>query len=174
MPIDTRGTASSNQIATKRCPELLDGLTRTYTYYLFLTENLFPNRPCPSFFHRQSRTLPFTWFPSVSTLSAAMALRNSTCQLSKTASQAVATPALSSLSATARWKLTPFQRQLRSLATAVHPVTQDATSSKGPTAMVFMNMGGPSTTDEVGDFLSRLFVRPAHPSLLLGSSLEED
>lgn len=40
------------------------------------------------------------------------------------------------------------------------PVTQDATSSKGPTAMVFMNMGGPSTTDEVGDFLSRLFVLP--------------
>jgi ferrochelatase len=38
------------------------------------------------------------------------------------------------------------------------PVTQDATGSKGPTAMVFMNMGGPSTTDEVGDFLSRLFV----------------
>jgi ferrochelatase len=27
--------------------------------------------------------------------------------------------------------------------------------------MVFLNMGGPSTTDEVGDFLSRLFVRPA-------------
>jgi protoheme ferro-lyase len=25
--------------------------------------------------------------------------------------------------------------------------------------MVFMNMGGPSTTGEVGDFLSRLFVR---------------
>jgi protoheme ferro-lyase len=24
--------------------------------------------------------------------------------------------------------------------------------------MVFMNMGGPSTTDEVGGFLSRLFV----------------
>ncbi|KAH8912495.1 ferrochelatase-domain-containing protein [Coniochaeta sp. PMI_546] len=86
-----------------------------------------------------------------------MGLRNSTCQLSKTASQAVATPALSSLSAPARWKLRPFQRQLRSLATAVHPVTQDATSSKGPTAMVFMNMGGPSTVDEVGDFLSRLF-----------------
>jgi len=39
----------------------------------------------------------------------------------------------------------------------VPPVTQDATGSKGPTAMVFMNMGGPSTTDEVGDFLSRLF-----------------
>ena len=27
--------------------------------------------------------------------------------------------------------------------------------------MVFMNMGGPSTTSEVGTFLSRLFVR--HP-----------
>ena len=24
--------------------------------------------------------------------------------------------------------------------------------------MIFMNMGGPSTTDEVGSFLSRLFV----------------
>jgi ferrochelatase len=47
----------------------------------------------------------------------------------------------------------------RGLATVVPPVTQDATGSKGPTAMVFMNMGGPSTTDEVEDFLSRLFVR---------------
>ena len=43
-------------------------------------------------------------------------------------------------------------QQLRSLATA--------TTAKSPgTAMVFLNMGGPSTTDEVGDFLSRLFVR---------------
>lgn len=51
------------------------------------------------------------------------------------------------------------QTQRRCLATvAPHPVTQDATGSKGPTAMVFMNMGGPQTTDEVGDFLSRLFV----------------
>jgi hypothetical protein len=31
--------------------------------------------------------------------------------------------------------------------------------SKGPTAIVFLNMGGPSTTSEVGDFLSKLFVR---------------
>ena len=53
----------------------------------------------------------------------------------------------------------PSQCQMRSMATVVPPVTQDATSSKGPTAMVFMNMGGPSTTDEVGDFLSKLFVR---------------
>lgn len=51
----------------------------------------------------------------------------------------------------------------RSMATIVPPVTQDATSSKGPTAMVFMNMGGPSTTDEVGDFLSRLFVGTFRP-----------
>lgn len=47
--------------------------------------------------------------------------------------------------------------QCRSMATIVPPVTQDSTSSRGPTAMVFMNMGGPSTTDAVGDFLSRLF-----------------
>ncbi|KAK1999085.1 ferrochelatase [Colletotrichum falcatum] len=46
--------------------------------------------------------------------------------------------------------------QFRSLAT-VPPVTQNSVGSKGPTAMVFMNMGGPSTTGEVGDFLSRLF-----------------
>ena len=45
------------------------------------------------------------------------------------------------------------------MASVVPPVTQDSTSKNGPTAMVFMNMGGPSTTDEVGDFLSRLFVR---------------
>ncbi|MCJ1353770.1 MAG: ferrochelatase hem15 [Icmadophila ericetorum] len=45
----------------------------------------------------------------------------------------------------------------RSMATVAPPVTQDATSSKGPTAMVFMNMGGPSKTEDVGDFLSRLF-----------------
>ena len=45
------------------------------------------------------------------------------------------------------------------MATIVPRETQDGASSRGPTAMVFMNMGGPSTTDEVGDFLSRLFVR---------------
>lgn len=48
----------------------------------------------------------------------------------------------------------------RAMATVAPPVTQDSTGAKGPTAMVFMNMGGPSTTDEVGDFLSRLFVCP--------------
>ncbi|KAH6635352.1 hypothetical protein B0J18DRAFT_392360 [Chaetomium sp. MPI-SDFR-AT-0129] len=49
----------------------------------------------------------------------------------------------------------PSVQQVRRLATPVPPVTQN--SSGGPTAMVFLNMGGPSTTDEVGDFLSRLF-----------------
>jgi|SRR6266496_1686820 ferrochelatase len=44
------------------------------------------------------------------------------------------------------------------MATVVPPVTQDSANSKGPTAMVFLNMGGPSTTDDVGDYLSRLFV----------------
>lgn len=58
----------------------------------------------------------------------------------------------------------------RSMATVVPPVTQDSTSAKGPTAMVFMNMGGPSTTEEVGSFLNRLFVR----SLTFSRSSKED
>ncbi|KAI5361986.1 Putative ferrochelatase [Septoria linicola] len=45
----------------------------------------------------------------------------------------------------------------RRMATVAPPVTQNEVGKNGPTAMVFMNMGGPSTTDEVGDFLSRLF-----------------
>lgn len=48
---------------------------------------------------------------------------------------------------------------VRAMANVAPPVTQDSAGLKGPTAMVFMNMGGPSTTGEVGDFLSRLFVR---------------
>ena len=48
--------------------------------------------------------------------------------------------------------------QRSQMATVAPPVTQSSMGSKGPTAMVFMNMGGPSTTDQVGDFLSRLFV----------------
>merc|ERR1712000_188817 len=43
------------------------------------------------------------------------------------------------------------------MATVAPPVIQNETGKNGPTAMVFMNMGGPSTTGEVGDFLSRLF-----------------
>ncbi|KAL9112773.1 MAG: hypothetical protein Q9227_003076 [Pyrenula ochraceoflavens] len=43
------------------------------------------------------------------------------------------------------------------MATVAPPVTQSSLGAKGPTAMVFMNMGGPSTTAEVQDFLSRLF-----------------
>jgi ferrochelatase len=53
------------------------------------------------------------------------------------------------------------------MATVAPPVTQNSMSSKGPTAMVFMNMGGPAKTDDVGDFLSRLFVSSIpYPSLL--------
>jgi ferrochelatase len=48
--------------------------------------------------------------------------------------------------------------QRAGMASVVPPVTQSSMSAKGPTAMVFMNMGGPSSTDQVGDFLSRLFV----------------
>ncbi|CAJ2502080.1 Uu.00g049330.m01.CDS01 [Anthostomella pinea] len=82
-----------------------------------------------------------------------MATKHSVAQLSRTAAGASrpsgASPGL--------WIPRSSALQTRSFATPVPPVTQNATGSKGPTAMVFMNMGGPSTTDEVGSFLSRLF-----------------
>lgn len=81
-----------------------------------------------------------------------MAVRQSVTRLRKNLLQNSA--ASSSLILSSRLQTT----QLRRLA-AVPPVTQNAVGSQGPTAMVFLNMGGPSTTDEVGDFLSRLFVR---------------
>lgn len=59
--------------------------------------------------------------------------------------------------AVSRAALAYGQEQRKGLATAVPPVTQNAAGSKGPTAMVFLNMGGPSKIDEVEDFLSRLF-----------------
>lgn len=55
--------------------------------------------------------------------------------------------------------------------TTPHPVAQSSNSSKGPTALVFMNMGGPSTTEEVGPFLSRLFASLPNPLTLLGDFL---
>lgn len=70
--------------------------------------------------------------------------------LAKTASKITTTAPKSSL-----W----LPSSQRGMASVVHPVTQDSMSKHGPTAMVFMNMGGPSTTDDVGSFLSRLFVR---------------
>ncbi|KAF2729950.1 ferrochelatase-domain-containing protein [Polyplosphaeria fusca] len=45
----------------------------------------------------------------------------------------------------------------RGNATVAPPKPDTVQGANGPTAVVFMNMGGPSTTDEVGDFLSRLF-----------------
>ncbi|GAB0135976.1 hypothetical protein EsDP_00004296 [Epichloe bromicola] len=62
-----------------------------------------------------------------------------------------------SRNSTSRLVLPQLAQQNRHFATPVPPVTQDATGSKGPTAMVFLNMGGPSTTNDVGSFLSRLF-----------------
>lgn len=88
-----------------------------------------------------------------------MALRRQIAQLATQTSRAPVAK-LAPASTSTAW-LSQTQRidnSRRSMATVVPPVTQDATSSKGPTAMVFMNMGGPATTDEVGTFLSRLFV----------------
>lgn len=76
-----------------------------------------------------------------------MAFRSPITQLCKRAS------APSSVTSPQIWS----SRWTRNHATVAPPVTQNAVGSKGPTAIVFMNMGGPSTTDEVGDFLSRLF-----------------
>lgn len=96
-----------------------------------------------------------------------MAFKYSTGQLSRSLSKATASArnASSPLILALPKQATP---QLRSMAT-VPPVTQNSVGSKGPTAMVFLNMGGPSTTDEVGDFLSRLFVRC--PSVLCYDSM---
>lgn len=47
--------------------------------------------------------------------------------------------------------------QRSAMATVAPPVTQSSAGSLGPTAMVFLNMGGPSTIDEVHGFLSKLF-----------------
>ena len=55
--------------------------------------------------------------------------------------------------------------------TSSSPVTQPSNSRDGPTALVFMNMGGPSTTKEVGPFLSRLFVS-SFTGLLSGKGLK--
>ncbi|TKA71708.1 hypothetical protein B0A49_04857 [Cryomyces minteri] len=85
-----------------------------------------------------------------------MALRNPLTQLSKRATQTqilrlTATPSASI------WPSKAISMGQKQQASVTPPVMQDSTGARGPTAMVFMNMGGPSTTDEVGDFLSRLF-----------------
>jgi ferrochelatase len=64
----------------------------------------------------------------------------------------------SKLATTPKGLWLPQNQNQRSMASVNPPVTQDMAGSKGPTAMVFMNMGGPSKTEDVGDFLSRLFV----------------
>ncbi|RMZ83627.1 hypothetical protein DV738_g1135, partial [Chaetothyriales sp. CBS 135597] len=65
--------------------------------------------------------------------------------------------ALSARHALRQSRVSNVFQKAATLATVAPPVTQSAVGARGPTAMVFLNMGGPSTTDEVGDFLSRLF-----------------
>lgn len=77
-----------------------------------------------------------------------MALRISCSRAAKRATSV--TPATSILSS--------YSAQWRRCNATVAP-TQVKQGAKGPTAMVFMNMGGPSTTDEVHGFLSMLFVQ---------------
>ncbi|KAI0914673.1 hypothetical protein F4824DRAFT_494789 [Ustulina deusta] len=81
-----------------------------------------------------------------------MAARHSVAHLSRRAAGAVASSPLR-----APWPARDVASQTRTFATPVPPVTQNAAGSKGPTAMVFLNMGGPSTVNEVEDFLRRLF-----------------
>ncbi|EWC48119.1 mitochondrial ferrochelatase [Drechslerella stenobrocha 248] len=52
----------------------------------------------------------------------------------------------------------PSYLSRRFLATASDPNDGSTSSSNNGTAIVMLNMGGPGTTDEVGDFLSRLFM----------------
>ncbi|KAF2497792.1 ferrochelatase-domain-containing protein [Lophium mytilinum] len=78
-----------------------------------------------------------------------MALRNPLLQLSRRAPTQFSSqfpPIASAFAPQRRWN-----------ADVAPPAAQNATGSKGPTAIVFMNMGGPSTVDEVKSFLSNLF-----------------
>ncbi|KAL5119300.1 ferrochelatase hem15 [Pleosporales sp. CAS-2024a] len=76
-----------------------------------------------------------------------MALRTRLARAANRATTSVSTPAVSA-----------YALQFRRGNATVAPAKQDvAVGSKGPTAIVFMNMGGPSTTDEVHGFLSMLF-----------------
>jgi len=90
-----------------------------------------------------------------------MAARHSVAHLSRRAAGALANSSVSASRATR-----DVSAQIRTFATPVPPVTQNSVGSKGPTAMVFLNMGGPSTTDEVGDFLTRLFVSTLNYTLI--------
>lgn len=98
-----------------------------------------------------------------------MAARHSIAQLSR---RAAGTGAYTPVRAS--WLAKDVASQARTFATPVPPVTQNAAGSKGPTAMVFLNMGGPSTVDEVGDFLKRLFVSACCSYLFLRHILSNE
>jgi len=86
-------------------------------------------------------------FPDMHCLPSTSAAAASRAATAAIAPRLTSSTALSS--ANRRW----MTQQARGLATAVNA----STASKGPTAIVFMNMGGPSKVEETGDFLSRLF-----------------
>ncbi|KAI1168837.1 hypothetical protein F5B18DRAFT_596899 [Nemania serpens] len=86
-----------------------------------------------------------------------MAARHSVAHLSRRAAGAVACTPLHASPRRGPWLAKDLASRTRSFATPVPPVTQNAAGSKGPTAMVFLNMGGPSAVDEVEEFLTRLF-----------------
>lgn len=77
-------------------------------------------------------------------------------------SRLTATLRRASLPAELRTSGSPVSRgmpQVRRMASeSYEPEREVVQGKKGPTAIVFLNMGGPSKTSEVGDFLSRLFV----------------
>ncbi len=87
----------------------------------------------------------------------AMAIRTPCTRLSKSALSSITGSTSSPLKCAAQPSAWHIPAQRRSMATVIPPVTQSSTSRNGPTAMVFMNMGGPQTVNEVGPFLSRLF-----------------
>ena len=125
----------------EECPESRNVVTSPFRKYFWLLE--LPLFELPST-NKPSRMAARQSFAQLSHRAAGTATANKTLNLRLSKSSAL---------------------QTRSFATPVPPVTQNAAGSKGPTAMVFLNMGGPSTVDEVRDFLSRLFVRSIHTQL---------
>ena len=57
-----------------------------------------------------------------------------------------------------KWRLNLTECRRPTQSATFYSTTAQRPTDAGPTAVVFLNMGGPSTTDEVGPFLSRLFV----------------
>ncbi|PWN30527.1 ferrochelatase-domain-containing protein [Jaminaea rosea] len=80
--------------------------------------------------------------------------RSLSSKAAPTLAPAATTSSSSSSSSRSATASSPLNAPTRSLATHA---TSSPSSSKGPTGVLLMNMGGPATLPEVGDFLSRLF-----------------